>query len=81
MCAKINLNVICVAVEVKPTVLYYLSNWQHIYDAIGILYCRTNVGGAFGFVGMRTVWMLVRPQSREYFLKESLYLCKTSLSP
>ncbi len=37
------------------------------YDAIGILYCCTNVGGAFGFVGMRTVWMLVRPQSTESF--------------
>ncbi len=51
------------------------------YDAIGILYCRTNVGGAFGFVGMRTVWMLVSPQSRESFAKESLCLCRTSLSP
>ncbi len=30
MCAKTNLNVICVAVEVKPMVLDYLSNWQHI---------------------------------------------------
>ncbi len=51
------------------------------YDAIGILYCRTNVGGAFGFVGMRTVWMFVSPQSRESFANESLYLCRTSLSP
>ncbi len=51
------------------------------YDAIGILYCHTNVGGAFGFVRMRTVWMLVSPQSRESFAKEFLYLCRTSLSP
>ncbi len=51
------------------------------YDAIGILYCRTKVGGAFGFVGMRTVWMFVNPQSRESLAKESLYFCRTSLSP
>ncbi len=51
------------------------------YDANGILYWHTNVGGTFGFVGMGTVWMLVRPQSRESFAKESLYLCRTSLSP
>ncbi len=44
------------------------------YDAIGILHCRTNVGGTFGFVGMRTVWMLVSLQYRESFVKESLYL-------
>ncbi len=48
------------------------------YDAIGILYWRTNVGGAFGFVGMHTVWMLVSPQSRESFAKESLCLCLCS---
>ncbi len=35
----------------------------------------------FGFVGMCTVWMLVSPQSRESFAKESLYLCRSSLSP
>ncbi len=51
------------------------------YDAIEILHCLINVGGAFGFVGMHTMWMLVRPQSRESFVKESLYLCRTCLSP
>ncbi len=44
------------------------------YDAIGILYCRTKVGGAFGFVGMRTVWMFVNPQSRESFGERVLVL-------
>ncbi len=47
---------------------YYTAS----YDAIGILNWCTNVSGTFGFVGMHTVWMLVRPQSRESFAKESL---------